>query len=528
LKGTERAEELARQAEARVVAGAPPLEAVQHGETGLMHVTAEQAEAFLARLARLAEQPGDVIDMYERQISRCESIPDRVRALGRAAQVAAERGLMDRASALFDIVLSGSLDNDSLTTLEDAARAGDAATGGDGLRRALCASMATGGQSARDGGKTRGALLRRAATMIFRDIQDADQAFSWLGEALVAHVDAPTLDALEELAHEVDAPRRAEETLGRALGEVFEAPLVRELLARRARLRRDSLDDSAGAAGDLRKLYELAPSDHHVAADLAALYNALGDHHALVSLYEDQILRTKDATVRADLARRVAHMWEDELVDAREAADAWRRVLRLNPRDAEATAGLERMKAAMLRRPSATEGAPRSTPELPTDSSPQVGRDAGAPPPGLAPQAGPPSERASVPIPLTRQVPPSSPGPVEHAGATETSAARMPGPVGLVPARNATNNGHEDPPTEAVSSHSGTETHEPAISAATSSSTAAAPVEGSSGPGEDDVLIADEMAVMIDEEPAKVEEKPPQPSPKSRRKKSMPPPLPRG
>ncbi|MGA2447581.1 MAG: hypothetical protein ABTD50_02770 [Polyangiaceae bacterium] len=522
LKGPLRAEELARQAEARLAAGAPPLEAVQHGETGLMHVNAEQAEALLARLARLAEQPGDVVDMYERQISRCESIPDRVRALGRAARIAAERELLDRASALFDIVLSGSLDNDSLAILEDAARAGDEKTGGDRLRRALCAAMSTGGQSARDGGKTRGALLRRAASMVFRDIQDADQAFSWLGEALVAHVDAPTLDALEELAREVNDPRRAEETLGRALGEVFEAPLVRELLARRARLRRDALADSSGAAADLRKLYELAPSDHHVAVDLAALYTDLGDHHALVSLYEDQILRTKDSAVRADLARRVAHMWEDQLVDAREAADAWRRVLRLNQRDAEAMAGLERMKAAMLRRTTSPEGAPRSTPELPTDSVRQAGHEAPAPHSGVAPPVGSSPERISSPIPLTRHVAPPAAGTGGQIGVVDASTSITQDTVAshTVP----TESGRTDsvsPPLETGSTELASPT-DPSSASTTPSPERIAPAAA------DDVLIADEMAIMLDEEPIKVEEKPSQPHPKSRRKKSTPPPLPRG
>ena len=36
--------------------------------------------------------------------------------------------------------------------------------GGERLRRALAASMAAGGQGARDGGKTRGSLMRRAAS----------------------------------------------------------------------------------------------------------------------------------------------------------------------------------------------------------------------------------------------------------------------------------------------------------------------------------------------------------------------------
>ena len=71
----------------------------------------------------------------------------------------------------------------------------------------------------------------------------------------------------------------------------------------------------------------------------------------MVQLYEDRILRGKDMNARTDLARKVARMWEEQLSDAREAADAWRRVLRMRSGDAEAAAGLERAKQNMLKRP---------------------------------------------------------------------------------------------------------------------------------------------------------------------------------
>ncbi len=69
----------------------------------------------------------------------------------------------------------------------------------------------------------------------------------------------------------------------------------------------------------------------------------LGDYRGMkVRVFEDQILRGKDMGARAELARKVAQMWEIELADPREAADAWRRVLRMKQGDPEATAGLER------------------------------------------------------------------------------------------------------------------------------------------------------------------------------------------
>jgi hypothetical protein len=59
----------------------------------------------------------------------------------------------------------------------------------------------------------------------------------------------------------------------------------------------------------------------------------------------------------------VARLWEEKLDDPREAADAWRRVLRMKQGDPEAIEGLERAKSGMLKRPkddppSAVDAAP--------------------------------------------------------------------------------------------------------------------------------------------------------------------------
>jgi tetratricopeptide (TPR) repeat protein len=355
LAGSDRARELVRQAEVRARAGLPVEEAIQHGETGLPGVPAEETEPLLERLSALASRPAEVVDLYERQVSRAKTPAQRARALGRAAQVAAAQGEQGRARSLFDLALAGAPTEETLSLLEGAAREGDLSTGSETLRRALVSAMAAGGQGARDGGRTRGSLLRRAAHLAQHDLEDLDHAFGWLGDALVAHVDAETLDAVEKLAQDVRDPRRAEATLTRALSEVFDGPLVRQLVARRATLRREVMDDKAGAAEDLKKLHELSPGDQVVTDELSALLTELSDYRGLAQLYEDQILRGKDTGVRAELARKVAWMWERELGDPREAADAWRRVLRMKQGDAEATAGLERAKASMLKKPASSD-----------------------------------------------------------------------------------------------------------------------------------------------------------------------------
>ena len=360
LTGTERATELVRQAEVLVSVGVDPVEAQQHGETGLSSVPPSQVEALLARLAALIASAGPVIDVYERQVGRCKVPSDRLTALARAAQIAAIQGAPDRAKSFYELALAAGVPEETLLALELSAAQGDREQGGTVLRRTLAEALSVGGQGSRDGGRTRGLLLRRAAQIAHRDLGDVDKAFEWLGDALIAHVETATLDALEELALEVEDLKRAEVTIGRALSEVFDGPLVRQLLARRVKIRREKLDDKAGAADDLKKLHDLSPADVAVMDELSVLLTELGDFRGMVHVLEDQILRGKDPQARAELARKVARLWEHQLKDPREAADAWRRVLRMKPGDADAQAGLERAKTAMLSQPK---------PEPPSQSS---------------------------------------------------------------------------------------------------------------------------------------------------------------
>ena len=401
VQGEDRGNELVRQAEIRAKAGMPRTDAINHGEGGLPFIPPADAEPLLERLAQLAAKPVDVIDLYERQVTRSKAPNDRVRALARAAQVASMRGQPERARGFFELALTGAPADETLGSLETAAREGDKFSGGDRLRRALCQALAAGGHGARDGGRTRANLLRRAAMIAHRDLHDIEQAFSWLGDALVAHVDSLTLDMLESLGIDGGDPRRAEAAFSHALGEVFDGPLVKQLLARRAKIRRDQLVEPVNAAADLKKLHDLSPQDQGVMDELAGLLMELNDYKSLVQLYEDQILRGKDMNARAELARKVARIWEEQLADGREAADAWRRVLRMKAGDTEATQGLERSKSGSLKKP---EGDPKfvyAPPKLMSEqpvSAPARSKDAAVPsdarPAGAASTASPPAPSA--------------------------------------------------------------------------------------------------------------------------------------
>jgi tetratricopeptide (TPR) repeat protein len=350
LSGPARAEEMVRQAEALVRAGVEVSEAVLHGEQALTSVDPADAEVLLTRISKLVESTASaVVDVYERQVGRCKSPSDRLNALARAAQVAAEQGFWERAGGFFELALSGSAEPETLAVLERAAQETDRVSGTRRLATTLAESLATGGQSARDGGRTRAVLLRRAAAMALYELEDKERAFQWVGDSLIAHVSDDALEALIDMGRSEGDFKRVEGVLSRALEEVSDGPLVRKLLGARGRVRRDELQDVRGAAADLKRLHDLSPADADVVTELSALYTSLEDYRGMVQLFEDQILRSKDQTLRGELAREVALLWRDKLGDPRETADAWRRVLRIKPGDGEATEGLSAAKQAMLK-----------------------------------------------------------------------------------------------------------------------------------------------------------------------------------
>ncbi|HYQ15034.1 MAG TPA: hypothetical protein VEQ58_04740, partial [Polyangiaceae bacterium] len=420
LSGPARAEEMVRQAEVLLRAGVTVDEALQHGEQALTSVAPAEVEPLLARLAKLAAEPAQIIGIYERQITRCKAPADKLAALGRAASVAAEHGVYDTARSFFELALAAGVQEETLSLLEDVAIKSDRAKGVESLRRTLADAMAAGGQGSRDGGRTRGVLLGRAASLVYRELKDVDKAFAWLGDAIVTHVDDERLDALEALANDLGDSRRAEAVLTRALEEVFDGPLVRKLLARRATLRRDKLADKNGAAVDLKRLHDLSPADVAVMDQLSELYTELADYRGMVQLFEDQILRGKDPASRAELARKVARLWEEKLDDPREAADAWRRVLRMKAADAEATEGLERAKQGMLKRPKDDVSDPGASPK-PVEPKPAAAVEAEKPAEG-AETAAPVEAAKAEEAPATEATAPVEAAKAEEAPATEATA----------------------------------------------------------------------------------------------------------
>jgi len=347
LTGPARAEELVRQAEVLAKAGMAAKEAIVHGEQALTSVDPHEVGPLLDRLAALTSDVLGKVQVYERQVPRCKSPDDRQRALVRGAEVASGLEQEQKVSQFFELALGISGPGEALLDLGTLVREADLGAKSTRLRRAFAECLSTAGSEIRDGGKARGVFLSRAAAIADEDLGDADLALRWLGDALIAHVEEEYLDQLERMTEAKGDLGLMDSTIERALGQVVDGPLVRMLLSRRYDLRIDRLGNEAGAAEDLKRLYDLSPTDADIAARLEDTYRKAENHRGLVHLYEDQILRSRDKNVRLDLSRKVGRIWQDVLHEPRETADAWRRVLRLNSSDTEAKEGLEKAKLGM-------------------------------------------------------------------------------------------------------------------------------------------------------------------------------------
>jgi len=342
--GPARAEELIRQARVRIDLGMDRREALEHGELGLGAVPAADAGPLLEQLAELAPDALAAVELLEHHVARCKLPPDRMNAVVRAYKRAIQSSLFDKAKELAEQALAIVGADDPLDALWTAAREADDVAGASDARRELIDVLINTTAGPRDGGRTRSSQLRRCAERMRSEIGDEEASYELFARSLIAHVDAATLDAVEESA----SPERAAGVLTRALEDVFDGPLVRQIISRRAAIRQEKLGDVDGALRDLKKLHELAPADQQITDRYRALLTEANDYRGLIQLNEDQILRSKDQGVRGELARNIAHLWEQRLGDARETADAWRRVLRLKPQDPEATAGLDRAKRSKL------------------------------------------------------------------------------------------------------------------------------------------------------------------------------------
>jgi tetratricopeptide (TPR) repeat protein len=160
--------------------------------------------------------------------------------------------------------------------------------------------------------------------------------------------DASTLDAMERLATLLSDWPALVSVLSAKAEVVLDDEERASLLRRVGEVKRDVLDDRAGAIAAYSRASELDPTSAFTVDCLIELYEAEGDAARLVELYERRVELSgdDDGELKHGLLVAAAKCYETKLDDRPRAIDALVRALQAKPGDSEVLASLDRLYRA--------------------------------------------------------------------------------------------------------------------------------------------------------------------------------------
>jgi tetratricopeptide (TPR) repeat protein len=307
------------------------------------------------RLAHAAGRAEELLIAYDRRRKEAADDAGRIEALLRAAALA--HGSLDDAAqvALFlGQAVALTVRAPALAPLvEDGVRAAP----GRSLVPSLVevyAALAE-GMDADPVGASR--LLVRAAGLLAAELGDEPSAYGALVRASsLAPEDEDALEALTRFAEKSGRLGPLEQHLGRLVEDVLDGKVAARLLRRRATLLAQ-LGRKGDAAEAWGRIKTLQPADEEVRQRWRQALREAGRHEDVLLALDQEIGRNKDRATHAPLRREQARIWERDLRNRSEALDAWKKVLALDPDDAEAIEAVARLGA---RRPSLVPEGPSS------------------------------------------------------------------------------------------------------------------------------------------------------------------------
>jgi tetratricopeptide (TPR) repeat protein len=249
------------------------------------------------------------------------------------------------------------------------------------------------------------ALMRRASRLVDDKLGDERMAFDLLraGAALFP-LDETMYDSLLERAEASGHLDALDAHLARGVEEALDPRTAACLLSRRARLLEGPLGRADDAANVYSKLLQLRPDDQQAASKLRESLRKARRFQDLLVVIHKQTLRAKQPDDKVELLKETAQVWELDLRNRWEAADAWAKVLELAPTDPEALRALSRLDRRAAP-PSGPRAQGRVTPDLDRRQAPaQPSSDPNAPVlPPVAAVAAAPETRPLPPATLAAQ-----------------------------------------------------------------------------------------------------------------------------
>jgi pentatricopeptide repeat protein len=199
--------------------------------------------------------------------------------------------------------------------------------------------------------KLRLQLLRRIARLYEEQLEDLEHAFSWYGKVFRESPDDPgARDQLVRLAGILDRWRELADVYQGWLNDTIEpGPAWTAVCWTLAGLYDDKLGDALKARECYLRLLEQTPDDKSIFEALERSLTRAARWRDLLDVYEQAASREPAAEVRRALYVKIARVYEECVGDADEAIATWRRVLELEPDDAQASAALDRLLVAEKR-----------------------------------------------------------------------------------------------------------------------------------------------------------------------------------
>ncbi len=298
------------------------------------------------RLTQLANAWPRLAKVYDALIRRAESVSARVGLLMRHAS-RLETLADDTAGAFERASLAFQLDASSAETYAEAKRLASLSSNGDAL---LSLHERRAASSAETSAKL-DALLE-ACAVAQQVLEEPPKAMGYLVRAVtLANQDIALLDRIESQAQALDVAETPLDGRGLtyAVAEAYRArieevrreeKLVSLLALRAARIFDNSLDDLDSAHKTLARAAALIPSDEEVLdalEQIASRANQLPNLSALLQQLADDAI---DSSTASTLLRRLATLLEGPLAAPIRAAEVYKQLVMLRPRDVVASGRL--------------------------------------------------------------------------------------------------------------------------------------------------------------------------------------------
>lgn len=218
----------------------------------------------------------------------------------------------------------------------------------------------------------RAGLLRKMADVYSGQLDNAEMAFVAAARALRELPDEPAnLELVLTFYKKADAEDEMAslltEVAPRASNDAARANLYRAL----ARLQMQA-DEEQEAIESWKRVMELVPTDAEAMQQMSQLFSRQGRINELLEVLKRQLTIEEDTAKRAALLFQIGSIQEEQLKDANTAIGTFRRLLELQPDDANALARMERLCEAQSRWPELADVLARRLRALPPEEQPAL------------------------------------------------------------------------------------------------------------------------------------------------------------